>query len=217
MKAVIVGAGGHGRVILDMTQGLQLEVVGFLDDNPALYGRKIDGTPVLGGSSLLGTLAAEGLGVLLGIGDNAVRARFYGAVKEARMRVLSAVHPRAVVSKRTEIGEGVIVMAGAVINVGSKLGNNVCINTGATVDHDNVLEDHVHVYPGAHLTGGVTVKKFSYVSSGAVVGPNVTVGENVTVTAGAVVLDDVPDHVIVGGVPAKILKYKDSTVLGRLR
>ena len=217
MKTAIIGAGGHGRVILDSLHEAGVEVVGFIDDRTDLQEKQVDDIPVIGDSSYLGKLRGQRIKIVLGIGDNAVRARFYLKVKELGLEVFSAIHPKAIVSKMANLGEGVVIMGGVVINTGAKLRNDVCINTGATVDHDNVLEDHVHLYPGAHLAGGVRVKCYSYISSGAIVGPYITIGENVTVAAGAVVLDDVPDHALVAGAPARVVEYKNRHYPGRLK
>lgn len=214
----IVGAGGHGRVISDLARQLHLPVVGFLDDDKSLHGRTVEDLPVVGGFDALTEISRREprSAVLLGVGRNDVRARLYNEVRAIGVAVLSAIHPSAIVSRRTRIGEGTVIMPGAIVNIGTTVGCNVCINTGATIDHDNVLEDHVHIYPGARLVGGVKVGCFSYISTGAIVGPSVTIGENVTVAAGAVVLHDVPDHVLVGGTPAKILKHKSPPLLGAL-
>jgi len=116
------------------------------------------------------------------------------------------VHPSAVISKSASLGEGVTVMAGVLINANSQIGNNVIINTGAIVEHDCIVGDHIHVATGARLAGTVTVGTGSHIGAGAIVLEGRSIGSNSIVGAGAVVVRDVPDEVVVMGVPARIYK-----------
>lgn len=208
MKVVIIGAGGHGRVVLDTLQELDVEVVGFIDDRTDLQGRQVDEVAVIGDISHHGTLRSQQISIALGIGDNGVRARFYTQVKNMGLRVFSPLHPKAVISKRSEIGEGVVVMGGVVINTGVKIGNNVCVNTGSTIDHDNLLEDHVHIAPGANVAGGVEIGEGTLVGVGTSIIPNCKVGCWSIVAAGSVVTQDIPDRVTVAGQPARVIKVR---------
>jgi len=217
MKFVILGAGDHGRILLDLLLERGDEVIGFVDDDPSKQGIEVEGIPVVGDSSILPSLKRMGVAVALGVGNNEVRARLFKMACEAGLPLPPLIHPRAVVSKRAHLGEAVVVLAGAVVNIGAEVEENVCINTAALVDHDNKIGAHVHIFPGARLTGGVKVGEFSYIGSGAVILPYVKIGRNVTVGAGAVVIRDLPDHCVAVGVPAKVKRFKNPSQLGRLR
>ena len=93
------------------------------------------------------------------------------------------------------------------MNRGSSIGKHTIINTNATVDHDCHLGDFVHIAPGATLCGGVKVGNGTLIGANATVLPNCKIGKNVSVGAGAVVTTDLPDNVVVAGVPAKIIKH----------
>lgn len=205
-KILIFGAGGHGKVVLDILLESGVDVLGFLDDDKNKTGQRIRGFEVLGDFSYLE--GKDNVAVVLGIGNNKIREKIYAASKKLGVSVIAAVHPKAIISKDVKIGEGVVVMAGAVVNPGTVLQDGVVVNTGASVDHDCCLENFCQIWPGAHLAGAVKVGKFSYIGTGASVVPGIKIGDNVTVGAGAVVISDIPDSVTVAGVPAKIKKDK---------
>lgn len=206
-KTVIVGCGGHGRVILDILRNMEdVQVIGFVDDNPKLTGNIVNDAKVIGTTAVLKQLIAGGVGAMVfGVGDNDVRARLFSLWQKAGFTMINAIHPGAIISRDVQLGQGIVVMPGAIINAGSEIEDNVCVNTGATVDHDNRIGKHVHIYPGANLTGGVSVGEYTYIGTNAAVNPYISIGSRVMVGTGAVVISNVPDNVTVGGVPAQII------------
>lgn len=206
---VVIGAGGHGRVILDILRCAGRTVCGLLDDNPDLHGQRVNGVDVLGGIEEAPRLASEGACFVVGIGDNLARGRVIRRFLAWGASLTTAVHPSAVIAADVAVEPGVVVMAGAVVNTGSRLGVGSCVNTRAVLDHDNILGELAHVFPGAVLTGGVQVGRYAVIGSGAVVLPYQRVGENAYVGAGAVVGHEVPPNTVVVGVPAKFLKHRD--------
>jgi acetyltransferase EpsM len=205
-KILIFGAGGHGKVILDILIESGKEVLGFLDENQTKWKEKINGFEVLGGWDYLA--GKSSLKIALGIGNNQIREKIYRMAKGKGIAIISAIHPRSVLSSHVVLGEGVVVMPGAVINAGSILEDGVVVNTGASVDHDCYLARFCQVWPGAHLAGTVRVGEFSYVGTGVSVIQNINIGKNVMVGAGAAVIANIPDNVTVVGVPARIIKEK---------
>lgn len=197
---IILGAGGHAKVVADILLSQKLEVVGFLDDNPETWNTRPLNIPVLGPISSYADYQAEGL--VIGIGANAVRQKL---VTECDGRILwyNAIHPRAIIAPSVKLGVGVVVAAGAIINPDSVIGDHVIINTGATVDHDCNIGEFSHIAPGVHLGGGVQVGKETLIGIGATVLPYRKVGRHVIVGGGAVVIDDIPDDVTVKGIPAR--------------
>ncbi len=117
MNIVIVGAGGHGRVVLDVLQQAREHVVkGFLDSNPQLWGRRVDGVQVLGGMDLLADLAAQGVdGAIVAIGDNGVRRQFADQVDAAGLELVNAIHPSANLARTVTVGCNVVIAAGALV------------------------------------------------------------------------------------------------------
>ena len=207
---VLIGAGGHARVVLDVVrQAAEYTVVGLVDQNPALHGTTLDGVPILGGDDQVGVLRRQGVtDALVAIGDNETRCRLASAMVAHGFLLATAVHPKATIAPHVSIGAGTVVMAGAVVNPGASIGPNAIVNTGATVDHDCTIEECVHIAPGVHLGGGVRVGKLTLIGIGACVVKYKTIGCNVVVGAGAVVIDDIPDRVLAVGVPARVVRER---------
>jgi len=207
-KVLIIGAGAHAGVILDiLSYDKNKEVIGFTDSNKDMKGKKIHGLPVLGDDSILENKEARKKfdSVIIGLGGDLaqVRKKIYEKIKMLGLKLTTAIHPRVTIAKSVKIGDGTAVMAGAIINPYTKIGENCVVNTGAVVDHDNVLEEGAFIQPGANLAGTVTVKKNAVVGIGATVLDRRTVGENSIVGAGAVVTKDVEKNKVVVGIPAK--------------
>ena len=207
MKVLVLGAGGHAKVVADILISQGVEVVGFLDDNPDLWGSHLLNLPVLGPTRGYQEFSTDAL--ILGIGSNQSRKAIVDRLgPPARSLWISAVHPRSTISRSARIGVGSAVMAGAVINPDASIGDHCVINTGATVDHDCSLADYVHVAPGSHLAGGVRIGEGTLLGIGANVKPYQTLGNWSTIGAGALVIGDVPDNATVVGVPAKVIKQR---------
>jgi sugar O-acyltransferase (sialic acid O-acetyltransferase NeuD family) len=207
-ELLILGAGGHGRVVADAALASSAySMVAFLDDDDGLSVLN-EGWRVLGKISDLGRFRKEFDYVFAALGNADLRLNALSAAARLGFKLTSVVHPSAVVSGFCNIGPGAVVAGGAVINVGCKLDRGCIVNTGATVDHDCVLGEGVHICPGAHLAGNVRVGSRTWFGIGAVAKQGVTIGSGVTVGAGAVVIKDVPDGATVVGNPARLLNKK---------
>ena len=205
-RILILGAGGHGRVVLDIIlQAAQHQVVGFLDNNPAMIGRRVDGIPVYGGVDKLSQFASEldVQGVIIAIGDNGTRQGLARQVESARIELISAVHPSATVARNATIGRNVVIASGTVVCAHCQIGDSAILNTGCIIDHQTMIGEGCHICPGVRVAGRVKVESGSFVGIGATVVPNVTLGCECVVGAGAVVIEDVPPLATVVGVPAR--------------
>ena len=204
-RVIIVGAGGHGHVMLDVLLCQDLaEVVGFLDDREELLGTTSRaGVLIMGGTdwSRLAPDTAEAF--VVAIGNNSRRRGKYQAAIEAGLVPWSAVHPSAVIADNAKLGEGIQVVGGVVINPFAEVGCDVILNTSCTVDHDSRIGDHAFLGPGVHLGGEVEVGEMVLLGLGAIVLPGAKIGEGAVVGAGAVVTKDVEAWTMVVGVPAR--------------
>jgi sugar O-acyltransferase (sialic acid O-acetyltransferase NeuD family) len=144
--------------------------------------------------------------VIVAIGNNNARLNLSLKYVSQGIKLATIIHPNAIISKYATIGEGTVVFANAVINPFSKIGKFCIINTGSIIEHDCILDDGVHISPNATMGGTVKIGKNTWICLGSNIANNIKIGENVTVGAGSVVLNDVPDNVLVAGIPATIKK-----------
>ena len=195
---VVIGAGGHAKVVVAALLELGTPIAAILDDDPAKQGSELLGVAVTGP---IAESAVAGRPAILALGDNTARRRL-----AARLDGLwrAVVHPAAHVHPSVRLGEGLFVAAGAIVQPDTILGAHVIVNTGATIDHDCVIGSYAHVAPGAHLAGDVTVGEQTLVGIGAVVAPGVAVGSRAILGAGASVVHDIADGSTAVGVPARV-------------
>lgn len=213
-RAIVIGAGGHGRVVLDiLLQCGGCEVVGFLDSNAAIHGRRVDGIPVLGPIEALEPLAAEHRvdGVIVAIGDNGVRRGLARWIETTGVPLATAVHPSATLARNAQLGHNVVVAAGVVICAHCQVGDSVILNTGCIVDHQTMIGEGSHICPGVRIAGRVKVEPGAFIGIGATVIPKVTIGCESIIGAGAVVIEDVPPMATVVGVPAKPVRLPQAS------
>lgn len=200
LPVLVIGGGGHGRVVVEALLAAGAEVAGVVDPHPSVAALLPDGVPWLGGDEALSAykpedyLLANGVG---GIGEPHRRDVFVrlSAIGYSFIRVR---HPAASIARAgVVLGEGSQIMAGAVIQPGARIGADTIVNTRAAVDHDCRVGEHCHIAPGAVLCGDVTVGPGTHVGAGAVLIQGVVVGSFSIIGAGSVILRDVPDRVVV--------------------
>ncbi len=215
-KSIIIGAGGHGRVVLDIIRAAgEYQPIGFIDNNPQLWGKYVDGLKVLGDFSKIEEIAKsdEQIGAIVAIGDCRIRRTFAEMLASANIELINAIHPSANVASTATLGKNIVIAAGAVICAHCQIGNSVILNTGCIVDHESIIANSAHICPGAKLAGRVIVESGAFVGIGATIIQNVRIGTDAVVGAGAVVIKDVPADVTVVGVPAKIVRPKKTEAI----
>jgi sugar O-acyltransferase (sialic acid O-acetyltransferase NeuD family) len=208
-RVLILGAGGHGRVVLDiLLQSGRHEVVGFLDNNADIHGRRVDGIPVLGPVDDLPLLAKQfgSPAVIIAVGDNGLRRGLARQVESLGFELASAIHPSATLAHNATVGRNVVIAAGVVICAHCQIGDSVILNTGCIVDHQTMIGEGSHICPGVRIAGRVKVEPGVFVGIGATIVPKVTLGCESIIGAGAVVIEDVPALATVVGVPARPVK-----------
>ena len=198
---IIIGAGGHGRVIADIAQKLGVyETISFLDDSDT---KESMGLPIVGKTSDI-TKYIEVADVFVAIGNNTVRGEFVESLLAMGANIPTLIHPSAVIGACVEIGVGTAIMAGAVVTPCSKLGKGVIVNTCSSVDHDCIIDDYCHIAVGAHVAGKVNLGEKVWIGAGVTIKNNVSICSDCIVGAGAVVIKDIIEVGIYIGIPAKM-------------
>lgn len=196
-RLVIIGASGHGKVIADIAVRNGYENIVFLDDDEDV--RECAGFPVIGKTCEARNIDGD---KIVAIGNAKIRERIQSELEN----VVTLIHPAAVISRRVEISEGSVVMAGVVINSDAVIGKGCIINTGASVDHDCKIEDFAHISVGAHVAGTYCISRRTWIGAGATVSNNVNICGDCMIGAGAVVIKDIDKPGTYVGSPARKIK-----------
>lgn len=207
-RCIIAGCGGHGRVVLDILRNAGgCQVVGFVDSDRSLVGRRIDGIKVLGHPDDLPALrSAFGIEAgIVAVGHNGARGALAGDLEQAGLRLVNAVHPSANLAQNVVLGRNIVIAAGSLVCAHCQIGDSVILNTGSIVDHESIIGEATHICPGARLAGRVTVEPGAFVGIGATVTQSLRIGRESIIGAGAVVIRDVAPKTTVVGVPAREL------------
>jgi sugar O-acyltransferase (sialic acid O-acetyltransferase NeuD family) len=199
---MVYGAGGHGKVVAEILLAGGQQMVGFLDDDPALTGSLVLGFPVFRAAEWLGKNA--GAQVALGIGNNSQRERAAQQITTFGGQLITAIHPSAIVAGSARIGSGVVIMPTAVLNAECQVGEGVIINTGVIVEHGVKIGRYAHLAPRSVAGGGVAIGEFAQIGIGAVVLPCKRIGDHAVIGAGAVVIDDIASGAVAYDVPAGV-------------
>lgn len=213
---VILGAGGFGREVLDIIiaqnkVSKRWKILGFIDENPELKGKMLNGYPVLGSFDWFPKIDLKEIRVVCAIGDNISKKKVVEKAKGLGLRFANVVHPSVIMTEFVTLGEGVIICAGCILTNQITIGNHVIINLDVTIGHDSIIEDFCTLSPGVHISGRNKIGEGANVGTGAVTIQGITIGRWSIIGAGAVVAQDIPDKVVAVGVPAKPIKQVEDT------
>jgi sugar O-acyltransferase (sialic acid O-acetyltransferase NeuD family) len=208
---LLVGAGGLAREVLATVRaGSAWAVLGFLDDNPARHGQRLDGVPVLGPVELAASGYPDAAVVICtaSTANQASRRRIAGRLGLPPERYATVVHPSASIAAGTRLGAGSVFMAFVAVTAPQQIGAHVVAMPHTTITHDDSVGDYVTFASRAALSGGVSVGEAAYLGSGALVREGLSIGTEALVGMGAVVLDDVPPGEVWAGNPARRLRAR---------
>lgn len=206
-QIIIIGAGGHSKVIADIIEKSGGKVCGFLDD------KLPKGTVVVGNYKVIGDFDSrftistlnDKIEFVIALGDNKKRKEISD---NSNIKFCSVIHPSAQIGLDVKIGDGTVIMANSVINSAVKIGKHSIINTGAIIEHDDLIEDFVHISPNAVLGGNVKIGKCTHIGIGATVKNNIKICENCIIGAGAVVIKNILEEGKYIGVPTVRLEKR---------
>lgn len=212
-SVIVIGAGGHARVVADALLCVGAGVLGFTDPDPSRWGLPHFGLPVLGGDDVLAghdpatVRLANGLGMVDARGS-LLRRRVQEALTARGWRFVAVRHPSGVISPRATLADDVQVLAGAVIQPGASLETGAIVNSRAVVEHDVHVGAWTHVAPGAVICGDARLGEHTHVGAGATVRQGLRIGDRCLIGLGAAVVCDLPPSTVAAGVPARPFELK---------
>lgn len=205
---IIIGAGDHAKVLLDILLEQNVNVIG-LTDKSISKGTCIYGVPVIGDDSEILKYKTDEIELVNGIGsveNTLIRQKVFSSLKEKGYFFRSVIHEASIVSKRAKLGEGVQLLAGAIVNIEAEIDDNTIINTKSSIDHGCVIGKHCHIAPGCSFSGCVRIGDCTHIGTGTSIIQGINIGKNVLIGAGSVVINDVSDNEKAFGVPARVRK-----------
>lgn len=207
---LIVGAGGFGREVAWLIEEINEEIsewniLGFIDENEAMYGEELNGYKVLGGLDKIGEF--KNVYIAIAIGNSKVRKDIVRKISTFDCKQATLIHPNVIMDKKSNsIGKGCIICASNIITVNVNIGNYVIINLDSTVGHDVVLKDFATIYPSVNVSGCCTIGQCVELGTGSQIIQGKTIGDYSIIGAGSVVVKDIEEKRTAVGVPAKIIK-----------
>ena len=211
-KIIVLGAGGHAKVVVDTLRAQGITVDGIVDPHLAKSETLWRGLNVLGSDEKLLELDTNDYLLVNGVGSlpgNNLRQKLFTKFKVAGFDFLTIIHPTAIIGAGVQLEEGVQVMAGAIIQPDCHVAKNTILNTGVTLDHDCRVGANVHIAPGVNISGDVVISDGAHVGTGASIVQGVTIGKGSLIGAGTVVVRSVPDNAKLLGQQPRLFKHKD--------
>ncbi|MFA6051976.1 MAG: acetyltransferase [Methylobacter sp.] len=197
---IILGGGGHAKVLIDMLHRLNCRLIGIVDPNHPI-GSTLLGLNVLGADKVVFDYSAAEVELINGVGslpkDKGLRANLFNTFSAQGYHFKTLIDPTAFIAADAELSDGVQVMAGVIIQAGTKIARNTVVNSGAIVEHDCCIGRHVHIAPGAVLSGTVEVGDYVHIGTGAKIIQGISIGSGSIIGAGSVVTQDIACNQIV--------------------
>ena len=205
MTLAFFGTGGHAKSVYDIVKKKKIY---FFDKNKKILHVNKKKFKVIGDHNSMIFYRKKISKVIVTIGDNEIRKKYYKVLKNNKFRFATLIHSNSYLGIGSKVGEGSMVMQGSLINTDSVIGKNCIINSNASIDHDCLIKDHTHICPGVTLAGNVKIGENCWIGLGAKIIENCIIGDNVFVAAGALVTKNLKSNSFVKGVPAKYARKK---------
>lgn len=211
----IFGVGGFGREVLALIKDINkatpsYQIVGFFDDGHE-KGEMVNGYPVLGKTQELNQWPTE-LSVAISIGNPEIKKSVIDKISNPNVFYPTLIHPNVIIGDcdYVKIGKGCIICAGNMITTNIEIGSFVILNLGCTVGHDTIIKDYAAFMPSCNVSGEVLIEEGVYCGTGVKIINQITIGEYATIGAGAVVTKPIPGHCVAVGVPARVVKVRET-------
>lgn len=201
LPAIVLGAGGHARVVGAILHGMGVSIKGYLDES-YLAGEDeiIKQAFLMGMPDDLKNYSPNQYDIYAAIGDNHKRRIAIEQVSSKKYSTPTLIHPSAIIESSSQIGKASVICMGVLIATDAIVGDGVILNTGSSIDHETTIGNYCHIAPGAILAGRVKVGKEVFIGMGAKIAQNLSIGDGAIIGAGAIVLKDVPASTTVVGI-----------------
>lgn len=197
---IVLGGGGHAKVVADILQLLSVEVLGYVDPEVGVGQELLPGIKCVGGDDALSVYLPSTTDLVMGVGSlpgSPARANLFRKFVELGYHFRNIVHPQAIIAEQCTLGVGIQVMAGAIVQPGVRFLDDIIVNSGAIIEHDCRIGSHCHLAPGSTLCGSVVLEDCVYVGAGASVIQGLVVGSGSVVGAGSVLTKTLaPSHMV---------------------
>ena len=194
---IILGSGGHAKVIADALKLLGKQVLGFVTNSKESK-KDIIGINILGDDSILDKYSSIDIDLANGIGSIPYDSTRWDVAKKMRNKGFhfpTIIHPTAFVSSDISFDEGIQIMAGAIIQAGTTIGMDTIINTSVAIDHDCSIGKNCHLAPGTVCSGGVSIERGVHVGTGSIIIQNINIGKDTNIAAGSILHKDVESKI----------------------
>lgn len=199
-KLIIIGAGGHGKVIADIAKLNGYQEIFFLDDDPT---KKENGKYIVVGTTDKIAKYIDSYDFFVAIGNNQIRKKISLKLKQKKIKQPVLIHPSAIIDESVVVEQGTVIMANVVVNADTKIKEGCIINTASSIDHDCLIGSYVHISPGAHVAGTVVIGDLTWIGIGVSIKNNIKICENNIIGAGSVIVKDIIEKGTYVGIPAK--------------
>ena len=187
---IVLGAGGHASVLVDMLRQLDIDILGIVSKEKPSENGIFSGIPWYKNDEDVLNFEKSTVLLVNGIGSmpgNEIRYKVHSKFKQLGYGFYSVISPKAIVSSYITLAEGIQIMPGCIVNTNVSVGEATILNSGAIIEHDCTIGKHNHIAPGAVLSGSVITEDFVHIGTGAQVIQGMCIGERTLVGAGATV------------------------------
>lgn len=196
---LLVGGGGHCKSIIDVIENSSRFTVRGIVQPKTNENTSLLGYPILGEDADIPELLSNGNDALVTVGQIKtpdIRKRLYDLMIRLKASLPVLVSDKSYVSRHSELGNGTVVMHGAIINAAARINVNTIINSMALIEHDVMIGEHCHISTGTRVNGGVQIGDGSFIGSGVIIHQGIRIGTKCIISAGSVVSKDLPDNTL---------------------